>query len=452
MTEPAVVIVGAGPAGVRAAEVLVAAGLRPVVIDEQPAAGGQIYRRPPPELVRPAKALYGFEARKAVSLHQTFDRLAGRVDQRLDTLVWEVRDGILHLFSGGRWSQLPYAALILATGAGDRMLPFPGWTLPGVWTLGGAQIALKAQGCLIGQAPVFLGTGPLLYLVAWQYARAGARVAAVLDTAPVGAKLRALPSLLSDGPTFAKGLWFIAGLLARNIPVAQGVRDVRVEADGGIGVARIIWRDKGGGVRERACDAVGAGWGLRSETQLADLLEVPFVFHEGQRQWLPETDSDGRTSQSGVYIAGDGASIAGADAAEAAGQRAAQAVLADLGRGSGSARVGQGRAARFRSGLEQAFAWPQAMVAATADTTTLCRCEGVTVGEFRQQVRRLDARDVNRAKAFTRVGMGLCQGRLCGLAAAELLAELQGVPVRTVGRLRGQPPVRPIPIDAVPVR
>ncbi len=129
----------------------------------------------------------------------------------------------------GEVGRSPYRDVILAPGARDRIIPFPGWTLPGIYTLGGAQIALKYQGCAIGTRIVFMGTGPLLYLVAYQYAKAGGGIAAVLDTTPFAAKRRAVPGLLRGGSTFAKGLWYVAALRARGIVVANGIRPVAAE-------------------------------------------------------------------------------------------------------------------------------------------------------------------------------------------------------------------------------
>ena len=192
-----IVIVGAGPAGVRAAEILVAAGLRPTVLDEAPASGGQIYRRQPAELRRAYGELYGFEASKAKRLHYAFERLRASVDYRPDCMVWNLERNHLHILHAGEGGTVPFDRLILATGAMDRVLPFDGWTLPGVFTLGGAQVVLKTQACAIGRRTVFLGSGPLLPYVAYQYAKAGAQVAAVLDTTPRAAKLRALPGLLA---------------------------------------------------------------------------------------------------------------------------------------------------------------------------------------------------------------------------------------------------------------
>ena len=217
--KPTVLIVGAGPAGTRAAETLVGHGVAPIVVDEGARSGGQIYRRPPQGFKRPAAALYGFEARKAQAVHAALDAMQDRVDYRPDTLIWNVESGVAHALGPAGIERIAFKAIILATGAMDRVIPFPGWTLPGVFTMGGSQVALKAQGCAIGDPVVFMGTGPLLYLVAYQYAHAGARVAAVLDTSRAGQAIPVLPGLLWGGRTFAKGIWYMTWLRAARIPV-----------------------------------------------------------------------------------------------------------------------------------------------------------------------------------------------------------------------------------------
>ncbi len=450
MTDRPPVVVGAGPAGIRAAVTLAAAGLAPIVIDEAPRSGGQIYRRPPAGFSRSYRALYGFDAAKARRLHEAFDDLAGSVDYRPDTLVWDIRNGVLHCLSAGMSREVPFRDAILAPGARDRIIPFPGWTLPGVYTLGGAQVALKHQGCAIGAQVVFMGTGPLLYLVAYQYAKAGGGVAAVLDTTPFAAKRRALPGLLRGGSTFAKGLWYVTRLRARGITVGSGIRPVAAEGSDGA-VSALVYEDAAGTQRRLACDAIAFGFGLSSETQLADLAGIPFAFDSLQQQFLPECDITGRTPIPGVYLAGDGNGIAGADAAELGGERAARALLEDRSHDVDKARVtmlerAQRQIGRFRVALDAAFPFPVDLAAAMSDETVLCRCEGVTAGEFRRAAREIEAGDINRAKAFSRCGMGRCQGRVCGPSAAIVLAAALNVPLERAGRLRGQPPVKPIPM------
>jgi NADPH-dependent 2,4-dienoyl-CoA reductase/sulfur reductase-like enzyme len=451
-------IVGAGPAGVRAAQTLVAHGLRPVVIDEASRAGGQIYRRPPASLSqRTARTLYGFESKRADAVHSAFDALQGRIDHHPDSLVWNAQDHKLDVMHNPTCStrRVPYSHLIVATGATDRVLPVPGWTLPGVYTLGGAQVALKFQGCAIGRRVVFMGTGPLLYLVAYQYAKAGVEVAAVLDTARLADQIAATPAMLTQPSVFAKGVYYVGWLRAHGVALHSGVRPLRVLGDEAQGrVTGVAWQD-GNEERTLACDAIGFGYALRSETQLADLLGCRFDYAPMHRAHLPMRDAAGRSSVEGVYLAGDGAGIMGADAAEWAGERAALALLADSGVAVDTARAAElerklGKLAGFRQGLERAFPVPQDWAAHASDDLVICRCENITAGTLRQTVATNGADEMNRLKALSRVGMGRCQGRMCGVAAAEILAHATGQPLQQVGRLRGQAPIKPIPIMLVP--
>lgn len=437
-----VVIVGAGPAGISAARTLLDHGIRPCLVDESLRGGGQIYRRQPQGFQRTAKQLYGFEARKAEAVHRTMDELAPLIDYRPQTLVWNAEGGRLDMLNNGRAESLDYAQLIVATGATDRILPVPGWTLPGVYSLGAAQIALKYQGCAIGERVAFCGSGPLLYLVAYQYAKAGAKVVAVLDSAPFSAQCRALPALLGQPATLAKGVYYRAWLTAHGIPVHQGATLERI--DGAQRVSGIQWADQ-----SLDCDAVAFAHALRSETQLADLLGCQFIWDALNRAWLPQRDSAGRSSVNGVYLAGDGAGIMGADAAQMAGERAALAVLEDAGVAIDQRRpavLEQQLAAiqRFRHGLETAFPFPEKWAAEAPDALILCRCEEVSVGDVRAVVDE-GHWEINRVKAHCRVGMGRCQGRMCGLAAAEIVAERSGRAIENVGRLRGQAPIKPLP-------
>jgi NADPH-dependent 2,4-dienoyl-CoA reductase/sulfur reductase-like enzyme len=448
-----VVIVGAGPAGVRAAATLAAAGLRPIVIDESPAAGGQIYRQPPPAKRRRLQDLYGFEWKKAAALHQTMEQLCARdaVEYLPGTMVWNCRRDMLDLYHPERGhSSIRFDRLILATGAMDRIAPLPGWENAGVYTTGAAQIALKAQGCLLGSRPIFAGTGPLLYLVAYQYAKAGATIAAVIDTTPLLQKIRALSGLAARPSMMFKGFYYLLVLYAKGVRVVHGAQLTAI--DGEAGDKRLHWKRN---ARESSAsgDTVCIGHGLRSETQLADLAECAFEFSAVNRQWLPRRDAAGRTSNPNVYITGDGAGILGAEAAEHDGRQSALAVLQDIGIVAVAPPPGTGDGAsrrfhRFRNGLEHAFGWPANWAGSCSDATVICRCEGITAGQIRHAVSGMELKELNRVKAITRCGMGRCQGRVCGAAAAEIAALAAGLPLNAVGRFRTQAPVKPIPFQS----
>ncbi|WP_105428285.1 NAD(P)/FAD-dependent oxidoreductase [Neorhizobium sp. T6_25] len=448
MTPPGaenVVIVGAGPAGIRAAERLVHAGIRPIVIDEGIKAGGQIYRRPPHGFARPPAQLYGSVARKAAALHTVFDRMvaAGQIDYHPQSSVLTIAGHFLQALTPAGRRDFTYDRLILATGAMDRLAPVPGWQAPGVYSLGAAQIALKAQGVALGSRIVLAGSGPLLTLVATQLANAGAKIAAILDTSAIRDQAAGLPGMLARPGLVLRGL-LMRTKLGRLYHAGVTLERIETDERGPVG---LCWRDANGRAHVTACDMVGLGWHLRAETQLAGLAGCRFDYDESWSQWLPRTDRMGRAAE-GLYLAGDGLRILGADGAEVAGRLAATACLADMGLPSpdaGSDLRRLGRYERFARAIARAFPWPGDMVRAVPDCTIVCRCEGVTAGQLRESV-VYGGGEANRVKSLARVGMGRCQGRYCQLACAELIAEKACIKVCDAGRLREQAPARPLPI------
>ena len=449
MATARVVIIGAGPAGVRCAETLLAAGITPILIDENRRDGGQIYRRQPEGFTRDYATLYGSEAAKAHDLHQSFDRLRSRIDYRPDTLVWNLTPGQLCCVSQGRHSTVDYDALILCTGATDRLMPIEGWQLAGTYSLGGAQIALKNQAVSIGHRVVFMGSGPLLYLVASQYVKAGAVVAAVLDTSPLSLRIKALPKLLARPAVLFTGLKLLAQLYRAKVAVHLGIKPLQVVGDAANGVMGVRFSTGSGKTETVQADAVALGYHLRPETQLGDLAGCAMAFDQASSQWWLDTDGLGRTSVKGVYAAGDGSKIRGADAAEHAGRLVALALLEDLKLPVNPGLRDEQQQAlavmdQFRLGLAHAFPWPSEQAKALPDSAIVCRCEMISAGELRRTVNEKGACEVNRAKAFSRVGMGRCQGRYCSQAGAEVIAACAGVQVQEVGRQRGQAPVKPL--------
>lgn len=448
------VVIGAGPAGVRAAQALVEAGVRPIVIDEGRKDGGQIYRRQPDGFSRSYETLYGTEAARAAALHGDFKTLRASIDYRPDTLVWNIGPNAVHVVSDTRYEEIAFDALIVCSGATDRLMPVPGWHFAGTFSLGGAQVALKSQGCAIGARTVMMGTGPLLYLVAAQYVKAGATVSAVLDTSTLAQRIRALPQLLAIPSMLRKGMALMRVLSEARVPVHRGITPVNIDGTPEHGVMGVRVKLADATMLDIPCDAVALGYHLRAETQLADLAGCEFRFDGATQTWLPRVDEDGRSSVPGLYLAGDGARIRGADAAERAGRLAALAALRDagIGRDEGVARLRAelARFTRFAAGLRAAFPWPAHFAAALPDDAVVCRCEAITAGELRRVVREMGATEANRAKAFSRVGMGRCQGRFCAHAGAEVVAAEAHVPLEAVGRLRGQAPVKPLPIAIAP--
>jgi len=256
-------------------------------------------------------------------------------------------------------------------------------------------------------------------------------------------------------------MYYLAWLRLHGVPIRHHARLLHIEGEQQ--VEAVVWRrqrqDQVANVSQASmeeqrieCDALGFGYALRSETQLADLLGCKFTYQELHRAHLPTRDAAGRSSQPGVYLAGDGAGIMGADAAELAGERAALALLEDRGVAIDGVRAmvleqQLAQIGRFRLGLERAFPFPQQWAQLAEDELVVCRCEQITAGQLRQAATELGVMEMNRLKALTRVGMGRCQGRICGVAAAEILAQASSVPLAQVGRLRGQAPIKPLPLD-----
>ncbi|TMV90789.1 NAD(P)/FAD-dependent oxidoreductase, partial [Thioclava sp. BHET1] len=263
-----VLIIGAGPAGICAAQSLVAAGLSPVVVDSAARAGGQIYRRPPEGFTRSATTLYGSEAEKARRLHRDFDALVAqkKIAYLPSSTVMALGPGAAEVVGPEGRCTLKFDRLILASGATDRLAPVPGWELPGTYSLGAAQIALKAQGVALGRKIVLAGSGPLLTLLACQLRHAGAEVAAILDTAPMSGQIRHGLAMACARP------WVTLRGFRMRLSLGQsyhaGVSLERIDGDSG-GVRALHWRDGRGRAHVTACDMVAMGWHLRADTILA---------------------------------------------------------------------------------------------------------------------------------------------------------------------------------------
>lgn len=449
-----IVIVGAGPAGMNAALALAVNGIRPVVLDEGRRPGGQIYRVPSEGLEGQARKVLGGSFPDFNRIHQRFAAARGSMDYRPQTLAWNIADGKVWTNDpSGNVEAIPYDAIILATGAIDRTLPVPGWTKPGVFTLGGAQVLLKEHGSMIGRKVLFCGSSPLLPLVAYQYHRLGGSCAGVVDTAGLTGKLLALPDLASVPGKLASGVGYLAWLASRRVPLWFGARLLAIEGDERVSGVRL--RTEAGRIVTMTCDAVALGFGLAPETQLAELAGAGFRFDRELRSWIIPADADGRV-QKGLYLAGDGHIVGGAEAAEAGGELAALACLADFGlpfSGTNPAalRAKIRRQRRFQRGLRQAFDWSGQAALAVGEDTVICRCENIVAAELHGALdMAIPPAELNRLKSVTRCGMGRCQGRFCEAGATALVHRHRPGALEAIGKLRVQAPVKPIWVAKAP--
>ena len=440
-------VVGAGPAGLAAATLAAELGIDTLLIDEQDGPGGQIYRaiaRSP--LGEPA--ILGADYWQGATLLAPF-RASGAA-YLPGAAVWSVSRALeIGVSAGGTARLIQAKHVILATGALERPFPIPGWTLPGVMTAGAAQILLKSSGLVAEGEIVLAGSGPLLWLVAAQYLRAGARIAALLDTTPRAnrsAALRHFPAFLVSS-YFAKGIALMRAVkrrvrVVRNVTALAGEGQSRLET--------VVYREEDGRERHLPANLLLLHQGVTPNLNLANATGCAQAWDERQLCFKPVVDGWGASSIDGVSIAGDGAGIAGAAAAEARGRLAALAAAAKLGRiasaerdrRAAAHRAALARAERGRAFLDTLYRPAKAFRVPQGDVV-VCRCEEVSAREIVAAV-ALGCSGPNQMKSFLRCGMGPCQGRLCGLTVSELIADARGLSPAAVGYYRLRPPVKPI--------
>lgn len=473
---PTLAVIGAGPAGLAAALAAALRGVRVTVIDSGVEAGGQFYRQP-------AAAL---RARRPQALHhqwRTWERLrnglaeqiaAGRVVHLRDHHVWFVErvERVERVETGAGTPSPPAAppashrftvhalrgpqqeepvevradAVLIATGGYEKVLPFPGWTLPGVVTAGGAQAMLKGGLVLPGRTVVVAGTGPLLMPVAVGLAAAGADVAALVESADPKAFARHAATLAAHPDKLAEGARYAAQLLRHRIPLAS--RHTVVEAHGkdALDAVTIAALDAEGRVRpgtERriACDTLAVGHGMLPHTDLAEGLGCRV---DGLNVAV---DSEQRTDVPGVWAAGEATGIGGAALSLAEGHIAGRSAAARL-RGStpdphawAAAAAAREKAREFAAAIGAVYVPPAHWAEQLRDDTLVCRCEEVPASAVREAVEELGATDARTVKLLTRAGMGWCQGRMCSAAVAGLA----GCEERSARR----PFARPVPLGVL---
>ncbi|WP_416977423.1 FAD-dependent oxidoreductase [Streptomyces sp. T028] len=429
MTErrPVLAVIGAGPAGLAATLAAAARGVRVTLVDSASAPGGQFYRQP----------ARGLGARRPQALHhrwRTWQRLRSGLDARLaagqvtclsDRHVWcverESAGFTVHALLGPDQREsvaLQADGVLLATGGYEKALPFPGWTLPGVVTAGGAQALLKDGLALPGRTVVVAGTGPLLLPVATGLAAAGAKVAALVESADPREFVRRARSLAGAPAKLVEGAGYAAQLLGHGVSVM--VRHTVLEAHGSerlesVTVAALDseGRPVPGSERRVRCDALAVSHGLLPHTDLADGLGC------GLDGPAVRVDDEQRTDVPGVWAAGETTGIGGAALSLAEGHIAGRSAAARL-RGTTPDPGGWAPAARTRTrlraffaGLDGAYAPAAHWAEQVTDETVVCRCEEVSAGAVREAVGSLGAGDLRTVKLLTRAGMGWCQGRMC---------------------------------------
>ncbi len=405
-----VVVVGAGPAGVAAAIHAAEAGARTVIVDAYPRAGGQIWRHRgrPPAAARP-----------------WLERLErARVEPLPSAAVIDASGRELLLLQDGGASRVRFGRLVLATGARELFLPFPGWTLPGVVGVGGALALVESGASFDGRRVLIAGSGPLLPAVAAALSAAGARIVGIAEQAPF-ARLAAFAVGLWRAPrTLAEGAGYMARLARAGMAPRCHTWLQAVEPHAGALRATLAGRHRS----SVDCDVVACGYGLVPNLELARLLGCEIA------RGHVATDRTQQTSVEGVYAAGELGGIAGVDHALVTGQIAGRAAAGRAIPEVLLRRADDGRA--FGQRLARTFALRGELRDIARLDTLVCRCEDVAL----EAILRCAGESSRGVKLATRAGMGACQGRVCGPA----LAFLRGLPADSV-----RPPLLPAPIGAL---
>lgn len=428
---PDLLIVGAGPAGIGAALEATDHGVSVMLLDENPAPGGRIWQA--------LEAHGAKDADEAAALALIRRLRDSKVDCRWSATVWAIeadrqvffsQDGVAHVARP--------KTILLATGTTERPMPIAGWTLPGVMTVGAAQIALKTGGLVPSGRTWLAGQGPLLLLYATQMLVAGGAVAGVIDLSnPLGPFQAARHAALGALPDIRKGLVWRQRLRASGV---RWIRASGLRADGTAALRSISFRTRAGSATE-AADMLLLHDGVIPSVQMTRAIGCAHAWSQAQRCWHPVVDEWGATSVPDVRVAGDAAGIGGGDAALLSGRIA---VLGLLGRGQEAKALRARRALRLTVRPVLDALYPP--LALRPDNATLvCRCEEVTAGQVRDAAKS-GCQGMNQLKAYTRCGMGPCQGRMCGPIGIEVLADALGRPVSTIEPLRTRFPTKPVSV------
>ncbi len=410
-----VLVIGGGPAGLAAAVSASATGARVAIVDDNPGLGGQIWRgeqrRHQDKTGTPQSAEW---LRRVQAAQVEFISGARVYDQpEKGRLLAETFDSAL---------ELGYRKLILATGARERFLPFPGWTLPGVAGAGGLQALVKSGWPIEGRKVVVAGTGPLLLAVAAYLRKRGAKVLLIAEQVSQS-------KLLS----FGLGLWRSPGKLLQAIQLKRELAGIPhltgcwpVAANGEAQLQSVTLR-RGQRTWEVACDSLACGFHLLPNTELA------VFFGCALRDGVVQVDEFQQTTVPDIYCAGESTGIGGLEVSLIEGQIAGLAATGQLEKAR-ALFAERGKHQRFADLLNRTFALREELKSLPQADTIVCRCEDVSFARLQNQL------SWRAAKLHTRCGMGPCQGRICG-GAIEFLF---GWPAESV-----RPPVFPVKVGSL---
>lgn len=455
-------VVGGGPAGLAAAADAAAAGLAVGLVDERVTLGGQIFKQMGPGFAVRDPGALGADYLRGRRLIEAAERSGARI--MCSTAVAAVDgDEVVLVAEGAPARTVVARRRLLATGAHDRPVAFPGWTLPGVLTAGGAQTLVKTQRVVPGRQVVFAGSGPLALAFPAQLHGYGVNVELVLEAGPAprgGDVLRMLRAARGNVGLLRDAAAYRAALLRAHVPLRY--RRIVVRADGEARVESVTharvdadWRVVPGTEQTVAADTLCLGYGFTPSVELARLAGCRLGYDDDRGGPIVAVDAWMRTSADGVLAAGDGTGVDGSYVAIDEGRLAALGAALDLGAMTPEAAAAAAAPVRARIAAKRRFAGalrrmhrigPGVFELAAADTV-VCRCEEITLERLAEAVET--SADPSVVKGLTRAGMGLCQGRNCQRQVAATIAARHGMAVGVVEQVTPRLPVRPVALGAI---
>ncbi|MDG1859668.1 MAG: FAD-dependent oxidoreductase [Emcibacteraceae bacterium] len=436
-----VIVMGAGPAGANAALEAEKLGLSVLMIDEQRSAGGQVWRDKSPSILKAEQTettIKGDELRTRLG--------NSKVNVKYGARVWHFEK------TNERWNVhvegvvLSAKNLIIATGAQERVIPIPGWTLPGVFGLAGATALFKEHMMTPGKNTVVAGSGPLLFYVASEIERLGGKVAAIVSLNTRRDWIITLPAMLTQPKLLWQGFKWVFGFQISSVPIHWGCTINKINGEEQVSAVSIQTVDNNWqGVeinQEISADSVCYGQGLMPAVEATRLAGADHHFDETLGGWVPTIDDMGRTSVDGLYACGDNAGVLGALAAPIRGKNAAQAIFKN------GVRYDIGNIERFGKAMT-ALSIPRAgILELVKNDVEVCRCEGITREDIEQEI-KCGGLSPNAIKSGTRAGMGPCGGRFCADTGAMLNQEITGKSREEIGLPTARPPLRPMPMNEI---
>lgn len=427
-------------------------GATVLLLDEQGEPGGQFYRRVTSTPLE-QHPIVDQEYLDGKTLVEEFN-LCGATF-RSGAMVWQVDRDLKVCFSeNGKSTQVIGKKIIIATGAMERPMAVPGWTLPGVMGAGAADILLKSAGIYPKRKVTLCGSGPLMLLIASKFIRLGVQIEVILDTnRPLNyiSASRFLPKALNASSYLLKGLKLQNEIWRSTIKVINNIKDIEIH--GRDRVESISFNHFG---RRKVfnTDMVLLHDGIIPNIQLTRLLDCHHQWYPVQRYWFPVLDNWTNSSIAGVLVAGDSAKILGAPSAKLKGELAALEALMQIRLITQEDRDFSAektikelkKEMAIRPFLEYLFQPNSEFYQPKGDKTIICRCEEITVEQIKESV-ACGCLEPNQVKSFLRNGMGPCQGRVCGSLVSEIIAAERRISVDQVGGYRIRPPLKPIPVQ-----